>query len=234
MSETLVEIARVSLPIEEASGLAFDPVDDALVAVSDSEGRLARAPHDRALDDGSQWSHVALERGTDFDFEGVAVSPGGDEYWLAAERRRLIVRYSRSGAFLGEVAIDIDGRKKNKGLEGLAVNPSGSRVFVVNERKPKIIIELDHELTEISRSKVEGLDDLSGLWFSEHGLWMVSDESRAVALFESRAGGWSEVRRWSLPANAGEGVAVAGDRLFVAFDERLPDGTNLIAYDLAF
>ncbi len=217
-------LERHDLDIEEASGLAYHADQRALYVVSDRKGRVLRV----SLDDFSS-QRIRLEGAKKRDCEGIAVSPDGTELWVAAEKKRRILRFDLDGAERGEVDLDLSGRK-NAGVEGLGVDPVTRRVYAVHESDPRLLVVLDETLNELDRAPVRDLGDLSGVAAEGDVVWIVSDASRALLRLVRHDRGWRRDGRWPLEGEKAEGIALVGDRVFIAYDQRLPGGHNLVAY----
>ena len=130
----------------------------------------------------------------------------------------------------------------NNGLEGITVEPASGAVFVVKERDPRLLIELDPALKRVRRaltltaalgfrSEDANDDDLdvSGLaWDAgRRGFWITSDTGKSVYFLDLRS---MRARGWALLAPHGgemkavsnaEGVALSADggRLFIVTDD---------------
>ncbi|RLB51081.1 MAG: hypothetical protein DRJ42_17520 [Deltaproteobacteria bacterium] len=220
----LTVLERYDLDIDEASGLAYHPEENALYVVSDEKGRVLRV----ALEDFSS-EKIRLEGAKKRDCEGIAISPDQDELWVAAEQKRRILRFGLDGSARGKVNLDLSGHK-NAGLEGLAVDPSTRRVYAVHERKPRLLLTYDDSFHELDRTPIDDVDDLSGVAACDGVVWIVSDASQALLRLVPTEDGWQNDGRWLLEGTKAEGIAVVGDRIYIAYDERLPGGYNLVAY----
>ncbi len=216
--------ARIDLP--EASGLAWDPVRRVLLAVGDDSGSayeitLAARPVISRV--------IPLEDGDRHDLEGIALT--ADRRMLVdSEKKRAILVYDRDGRLLDKVRVAIEGEKKNAGLEGLAVDPDSGRIFAVHERAPRRLIELDSSFAVVAETPIERLDDLSSLCARDGALWILSDDSSAVARYEEGPDGWIRRGTWSLDRPSAEGIELVGDRIYVVFDT--DEGDDLAWYRL--
>ena len=223
----LKRIDGVHLPLREASGLAYHP-DRKTLFIGDDSGRA----YEVTLGDSpSLRREVPLDEGLDHDLEGIAVGPGG-ALWIAAERTRRILVYDVDGKLEGKHDLDFEGKKDNAGLEGLTFDPGSGRTFAVHERKPKRLLELSRSFEVARVQKIKGLKDLAGVCAHEDALWIVSDDSAEVVRYEERDGEWNETGAWSLERKSGEGLAIVGDRLYVAYDQAEADEDNLVWYVL--
>lgn len=215
---------RIDVP--EASGLAWDPAQRVLLAIGDDCGTM----YEIALGDAPRVTKVIpLERGDRHDLEGIALTADG-RVLVASEKKRAILVYSRDGRLLDVVDVAITGNKKNAGLEGLAVDRASGRIFAVHERAPRRLLELDASFAVIADTAIDVFDDLSSICACDGALWILSDDSSAVACFDEGPAGWVLRRTWSLDRDAAEGIEVVDDRLYVVFDAE--DGDNLAWYQL--
>jgi uncharacterized protein YjiK len=213
--DTLEALGDARIDVPELSGLAPHPGPSRLVAVGDDSGSVyvvELAPSPRVT------RRIRLERGKRYDLEGVAVAPDAQTLLVVAEKKRRVLRYDWQGRRIENVDLDLRVRKKNAGLEGLTVDADTGRVFVVNELKPRHLYELDETFDTVAKTKLRELEDLSGICAHAGALWIVSDESAALVRLEEKAGEWSTTGRWPLPGPGAEGVAIVGDRVYVAFD----------------
>ncbi len=115
------------------------------------------------------------------DLEGVAVV-NDSTIAIISERSGEILLMKKSGIEITRKKLYFDG-KNNLGPEGIAFNPKNKRYFVVKEKNPEILIELDENFKVVKRTNINFADDLSGLDFSlaSNTLWIISDESKMIA-----------------------------------------------------
>jgi uncharacterized protein YjiK len=219
----LEQRGKAKLGIEQPSGIAYHAAADELLVVSDEEERIF------ALDPRTAKVLREIElKDDDRDREGVAVRPTDPPQLLvAAERSRRVLCYGMDGTLLDDVGVPVTG-SENAGLEGITVDVDTGRVFVVHEKDPRALLELDDALRLVAVHGMAELSDLSGLCFEADGLWVVSDESKKLARYELSERGLSLKRTWKLGHRRAEGIAVAGDLIYVLFDRA---GTNLRWYE---
>ena len=180
---TEYELAR-TFPVEvgEPSGLAYDPKTNTLWTVSDGGGGLSQLN-----------TRGELLREIDFtsnDLEGIAYKPSTNTFLLAEERNREILEIDRQGKILWVAKVPTDYswwnlRQRNHGIEGVAYDQKSGSIFVVNEKSPKVVIELI-EGDVITRSfEIVEAGDLSGIHFDDKtgNLLVISHESRKVMEF---------------------------------------------------
>ena len=131
----------------------------------------------------------------------------------------------------------------NDGLEGIAVDAERGRVFVLKEKRPRLLLELSADLGEILRATeltpALGFvdDDQSDRHLDVSGLavdgptgclWIVSDRGRRLFLFDpagtgpaqSFALGWLDGKKArDIPHAEGIAHAPQADRLYIVNDD---------------
>jgi len=114
------------------------------------------------------------------DLEGITVI---DEERLAVvlERTREVLIIDTSGMELKRVKIDLTG-ELNFGLEGITYDPEEKRFYLLNEKKPRLLLTLNENLDELRRDTLNFSKDVSGIYFDAAGkiLWILSDESQMI------------------------------------------------------
>ncbi len=139
------------------------------------------------------------------DLEGITVI---DENSIAvvSEHRGEVLILSNDGKELTRRKLSLKS-KKNAGLEGIAYDLKTKRFFVVQEKKPKILVEYNSQFKEIKRTELNFADDLSGLCYivETNDLWIISDESKLIA--KCTTDGKIKSRR-NVSVNQIEGIAV--------------------------
>jgi uncharacterized protein YjiK len=115
------------------------------------------------------------------DLEGVTVI-NESTIAVVSERSNEIILLNTDGKEISRHNFGLR-KKGNVGLEGITVNKSNEHVFVVKEKKPRLLIELDKKFNELNRKEINFVNDLSGLDYVENtnDLWIISDESKLVA-----------------------------------------------------
>lgn len=188
--KALRQLDSFPLQIPDPSGLAPDHTGRYLWSVSDDPGRgIYKLNRTGEI-------VLILQVGGD-DMEGIAQHPVDRTLWVAEERLREVVQFDTLGNELRRLSIPIERRRDNDGLEGITINPVNNHLFVVNEKNPRVLLEIDPEQVpgeQIIRyipmnfgapENAPGLD-LSGLHYDPDRelLWMVSDEARAVFILD--------------------------------------------------
>ncbi len=152
-----------------------------------------------------------------FDLEGVTVI---DEATLAIvlERTREVVVLDTSGTELQRVKINLEG-ELNSGLEGITYNESTKHFYIVTEKDPALIIELDGDLNEVRRDTIKFAADVSGIFYAENDniLWILSDEDQMVIKTDMEL---NIITKFKISVIQPEGITINknGDRLYIISD----------------
>ncbi|MBU1095958.1 MAG: SdiA-regulated domain-containing protein [Bacteroidetes bacterium] len=114
------------------------------------------------------------------DLEGVSVYK---EHGLCVinERERSVIFLDSNRNVTNKIYLKLKG-KINKGIEGIAFNDRNGHLFILNEKNPKLLMELDDNLKVIKKTELNFSKDCSDLHYdSDYGdLWILSDESRTL------------------------------------------------------
>lgn len=138
------------------------------------------------------------------------------------------------------VAKHFSTKAQNKGLEGIAVDRAGQRVFVVKEGQPRVLLEISSDLDRVVYHTVlkkdlgfhvKGLKDhkldISGLFYDPNrdALWMASDRGECVFLYDLQSNTAQRIEilphKGKLPDLKGiEGISLNedGSELFLVSD----------------
>jgi uncharacterized protein YjiK len=208
---TLAHQAQTIAGIEDnASGITFNPDTGTLFVVVNSPEKLVETDRN-----GHVLRHITL---TGFhDTEGV-VYLGNEQFAIIEERRYAVVivnidstttRVDR--AHQRSLSLPGNDRKNNKGLEGLTADIASNRLFIVNEKKPRQLLQIDgfieqslqlavYEPWQLEGSTINSRD-FAGLHFNaEHNsLLLLSDESKSVIEVDSLG---NELGRLQLKRNS--------------------------------
>ncbi len=203
--------------VKELSGLSID-AQGRLWTVSDREDALLRL--DNAFRVDQRWP-VDLT-----DLEGIAVGPG--VLGVASEPGWFATFDLRTGEETGNrwnLRPWISGNPRKKGLEGACWRENA---WVVVTEKPRKLLAVHGHVTELAELEDKGGfgdEDCSGIdWDSDRSVfWICSHEGSCIYAYDPS--GIQELRRETLRDLGGneleqaEGVAVSGDRLFIACDK---------------
>lgn len=190
----LKSVETYNLDIPEPSGLAF--ANGKLWIVSDREKVVYQVNVKGEIENSFELN--------DKDFEGIAVSDS--LFAVVKEVAREIILFNKSGKEVRRKSLDIDG-SKNSGLEGITYNSSNGHYFIINEKKPSLLIETDKNFNELKRKEINEVKDLSSVEYSpkENCLWLLSDEDELL-IKASLDGEFLE--EYKIDIKQAEGVAV--------------------------
>ncbi|MGG7644805.1 SdiA-regulated domain-containing protein [Rhodovulum sp. YNF3179] len=234
--------------LKEPSGLTLDPVSGGFLTVSDDSRHVFRT------DDAGKVTGVLPKIDGLSDPEGIALAPGTGRRLILAEEDAAIFAVDAAPPYTVQrrALLEIPGSDMLRdalggdpgrlGPEGITVDPVTGTVWVVNERAPRLLVELSPGLDEIravtaltselgfvSRDVADARLDVSGLAHDRRrgGIWMSSDTGKCLFFWPRRGGPahrfdllWQDGEDIRRIDNA-EGVTLnaAGDRLFVVSDD---------------
>jgi len=174
VSFTLQLLENASVEVPEPSGLALHADGRALWTVSDRTNQVYKLTLT-----GETLDTLSYEGD---DLEGIAYDPVHHTLLVVEEKAREVVQLDTTGRELRRAAVAVEENKSNKGLEGITINPADRHVFVLNEKSPKLLLELDNSLVLVGQYKLAFAKDYSAIAFDaeSQGLWIVSDNSRSL------------------------------------------------------
>lgn len=234
--------------LAEPSGLALDPGTNSLWTVSDDSETLFRLTKAGKLRD----SGPRIDRLR--DPEGIALDHTGQRLLVLSEADAAIMATDldnpqavRAYPLFGMAGTDLltralEGKTGDLSPEGIAVNADTGAVLVVNERAPRLLIEISSDLDRIvavqplsqnlgflASGVTDHQLDASGLAYDAQrkGLWISSDTGKCLFFWE---GPDSPARRFDLlwqeddkvrPIDNAEGVALSadGETLYLISDD---------------
>jgi len=202
-------LGRYDIPVMEPSGLTLTSDQNGFWTVSDEDSTLYK------LDSYGKIIKRITVNG--FDLEGVTVI---NEATLAIvlERSREIVILDTAGTELKRVKINLEG-ELNSGLEGITYNKSIKHFYIVNEKNPPLVIELDGDLNEVRRDTIKFAADVSGIFYDENDslLWILSDEDQMVVKTDMEL---NIIAKFKISVLQPEGITINsnGDRMYIISD----------------
>jgi len=172
-TKLLITNTRVqSISVPEPSGLDVTFDRSGFWTVSDETSSIYR------LD--SEGNVVQTLRVNGFDLEGITVI---DEQRIAVvlERTREVLILKTDGTELQRKKLPLKG-ELNSGLEGITYNSENGHFFIINEKKPSLLLELDEKLEILSIDTLKFSKDVSGIYYDDvdKQLWILSDENQLV------------------------------------------------------
>ena len=217
--KTLTFSIAEELPVPEPSGIDISYDEKSFWIISDENSRIY------LID--SWGKEIKSFKVEGEDLEGIAVV---DDSTLAVvlESTREVVILDISGKELKRTSLALEG-KLNSGLEGITYDPEEKKFYLLNEKKPQLLITLDKNLVELNRDTLSFSKDVSGIFFDDidSTLWIVSDESKRI--FKTDISG-NPIEVFKIKITQPEGITFNKTRtkLYIVSDKT----ENLYVFDL--
>jgi uncharacterized protein YjiK len=207
----LTYIGAYAISVPEPSGLDLTHEEDGFWTVSDETSTIYK------LDaDGNVVKTLKIDG---IDFEGITVI---DDTTLAIvlEREREVVTLNTSGNEINRVKLPFEG-EPNSGLEGITYNPNDGRFYILNEKNPSLLIELNDKFEVLNVDTLNLSKDVSGIYLDVENnvLWMLSDENQIIIKTDLR-GNLIEKVNMSIVQPEGITIDKKGRRLYIVSDNR--------------
>jgi uncharacterized protein YjiK len=205
----LSPVETIDLTVPEPSGLYYDKVSNTLWTVSDENSTIYN------INLSGEILNTIVVDG--IDLEGITMMNDSTLVTIL-ERDRTLVYLNKSGKELKRKKIALNGNP-NKGLEGISFNPSNSHFFILNEKEPGMLLEIDTLGKILEQKKLDYSSDYSGLFYveSKEELWIISDEGKSI--FKCSQNG-SLIEKYKVNIEQIEGIAIDSENstLFVVSD----------------
>jgi len=204
-------IGEYAISVPEPSGLDLTYEEDGFWTVSDETSTIYK------LDgDGNVVRTFKIEG---IDFEGITVI---DEKRLAIvlEREREVVLVDTSGKILMRTKLPFKG-KLNSGFEGITYNPNNGHFYILNEKDPCLLIELNEDLDVLTVDTLRLSKDVSGIYLDVENnfLWILSDEDQLIMKTDLK-GKLIEKVKISIIQPEGITIDKKGHRLYIVSDRK--------------
>lgn len=196
------EVSRTNInQVKEPSGLSIAAAPGEYWTVSDQRGLAYR------IDAGGKVLDTAQFRGE--DLEGIYFDQQSNALFIAEERRRYIINYSLEDHSTKIIHVPDQGGSSNSGFEGVTMG-NNRHLFILNEKKPALIIETDLEGKLIDRYEITGGGDISGITYdsTRDCFWILSDEAEQLLVWTPSRG---IIAKQPIILSQPEGVAVSED-----------------------
>jgi len=170
-SPELINTIKLNMP--ELSGLAISYDGKFLWTVSDSNSTVYQISFEGEIQKSFTVNGGDLEGVTQINDSTLAV---------VLERDRTILIIDTSGNELNRIEIIKEG-DLNSGFEGITFNPGSGHFYILNEKDPGSLIEIDDFYNFVKETKLKFAKDYSGIHYDagENILWIISDESSLIA-----------------------------------------------------
>lgn len=208
---TIKYLKAYKIPVPEPSGLALTFEEDGFWVVSDEDSTLYNLDKN-----GDIVKKIKIDG---FDLEGVTVV---DDSTIAVvlERTREVVLIDTSGKELERASLNLRG-EANSGLEGISYNPESQHYYLINEKKPGLLIELNADLETISLDTLNFTKDVSGIFYDEANkyFWILSDENQKILILDMNK---NLVDKFDITIVQPEGITLSADnrKLYIVSDNK--------------
>ena len=172
LSTDIEFIEKFSINVEEPSGLAIDAEKNVLYTVSDNTNNVYKITKQGIV---LQEYQINAD-----DLEGICMF--GSNLLLANERAKQLISYNILSQSSTVYSIDYNNTSENSGFEGVTYNDKQKIIYVLNEKKPGELLELDLNFVVKKKTQLSFANDYSGIFYDSQNdlLWIVSDESSTI------------------------------------------------------
>jgi len=176
MDSDLNLINKYKIKVKEPSGLTNGFNSNELLCVSDNTHKVYRIS-----EKGDLLGEIPF---LGVDLEGIAINTSNRCLYIAEEKNNNMVKFDyEKNTISDEFAIPPFNDKENSGIEGICYYPKQNKFFMLNEKKPGLLLVWD-EINGVSKkTKLNFAKDYSGVCYdsSLDILWIVSDKSETIS-----------------------------------------------------
>ncbi|MCW8803137.1 MAG: SdiA-regulated domain-containing protein [Ignavibacteriaceae bacterium] len=198
------------IPVPEPSGLDLTSDETGFWVVSDENSTIYFI---------DSWGREVKNFKVDGeDLEGITTI-NDSTIAVVLERTREVVIIDTSGLELKRVKRELKG-ELNSGLEGITYDRNEKKFYILNEKKPRLLITLDENLNELKCDTLNFSKDVSGIFYDTHDktLWILSDESQRI--FKTDLSG-KPIEEFKIKITQPEGITLnkARTKLYIISDK---------------
>ena len=166
-------VNKYAIDIDEPSGLDLSLDNMSLWTVCDKYGKI----HQLDLT-GQILKEISIPGN---GFEGITLDLDGQSFWIAQESQGELLQIDTLGNEIQTFAIT-NVRSASGGLEGITINSTNNHLFLLKEKDPGVLIELNVDLETMMFKRIYFAQDFSGMDYAEltDELWIVSDQEKKV------------------------------------------------------
>ena len=207
----LTYVGGKTISVPEPSGLELTYDKKGFWTVSDETSTIYKLNSDGIV--------VSTIKVNGFDLEGVT-TVSDTTIAVILERTREVVLLDTSGNEIRRKALGLKG-EANSGLEGITYIPESGQFYLLNEKKPSMLIELDSMFNIINIDTLNFSKDVSGIFYDKKNkcLWILSDENQLVVKTDMH-GNVKEKMEISIVQPEGITITPDGKRLFIVSDNK--------------
>jgi len=200
-------IKSIKLSISEPSGITI--FNGNLYIASDENGIIYRTNLE---------GEILQKIKTSFsDLEGISYNPISKNLLLVDESKRHLITLNFDGTFIEKVKVKGKQEHKNSGLEGVTFDTSKNKIYVLNEKSPKQLLELNLKGEIKNKFELDFSKDVSGICYDENEdkFWVISDESKAIYQISKKG----KLRnKYKVSIEKMEGIVIYRSKIYVVSD----------------
>lgn len=204
-------VRTIKLQVLEPSGLDLTFNKKGFWTVSDENSTVYRLDMDGNI--------LRSFKVKGIDLEGIATVKE-NTIAVVLERSREIVLLDTLGKEIKRGKLALKG-ELNSGMEGITYDGENQKFYVVNEKSPGLLIELDLDLKELNRTELTLAKDYSGIFYekNEDVLWILSDESQKIMITD-KSGNLIEEYKTKIVQAEGITLDYENNRCYIVSDNK--------------
>lgn len=190
-------INKYAVDVEELSGLDLAINNKTLWTVSDKYGKIYQ------LDlTGRILKEISIPG---IDLEGITVDAYGHTFWVVQESLSELLQVDTLGNRLQNIYI-ANASIGSSGLEGITLNTTNNHLFLLKEKDPSLLMELNPEFEVIYNKLLFTALDYSGMDYDyiENELWIISDQNKMLYQCDTRG---YVLNSYMIDVDKAEGIA---------------------------
>jgi len=201
-------IQGYDIDVPEPSGLCFNYDKSALYTVNDPPNNKIYKIN-LAGETIKELSYIGT------DLEGITFDIRDTTLWIVEESLFQLVHIDTNGNLIDSIQIQFSANG-NSGFEGVTLNSTNNNFYILNEKDPGLLLEIDTNFNIINRISLNFADDYSGIFFDNNSdnYYIVSDESQTLYIWNKTVGVISEL---SIDEKKIEGVAFNSETHYIYF-----------------
>ncbi len=203
-AEKMKKIGEFKLKVPEPSGCVISYDNKYLWMVSDGNATVYKTDLN-----GKLIEKIVIDA---VDLEGITVVEE-NKLCVIQEEKREIILINNKGKELKRVKINFPGQS-NSGFEGIAYDSKRDRYYIVNEKKPCVLLTLDNNFNIKNKKTLNFSKDLSDIYYDSKNdnLWICSDESNMVIKCDVEG---NPIQKYKVSLKQIEGITLDKDNKYL-------------------
>ena len=151
------------------------------------------------------------------DLEGITYNPFAENLIFVDESKRNLIELDFKGKLIKKRNIKGKQKNKNSGLEGVCFDTSKNKIYVLNEKLPRQLLELNLKGEIKNKFELDFSKDVSGICYDESNdnLWVTSDESKAIFQISKKG---KLLNKYKTSIDKTEGIVIYRNKIYVVSD----------------